>query len=158
MEIRPAAEDDLDGIMHIENECFREDRFDVDTVRTFLRRRDSFILVAVDGGRIVGATMCMCSSRMGRGRIASVAVLEGFRGKGIGGDLLEASEDELLRRGIGTAILEVDVQNESAVKLYVSHDYTIMGTMEDYYSGGRDAYYMEKELAMRGRRVRVRPS
>lgn len=158
MRIRPATEDDLEGIMHIEDACFREDRFDPGTVRTFLARKDSFILVAVEGGSIIGATMCMCSVRMGRGRIASVAVLEEYRGRGVGAELLEASEEELRRRGVATAILEVDVGNESAVGLYVSNGYGIKGTIEDYYSRGRDAYYMEKEIAMKGRRVRVRPS
>ena len=158
MDIRLATEDDLEGIMHIERACFREDRFDVGTVRTFLRRKDSFIIVAVDDGEVVGAAMCVCSKRLARGRIASVAVLEEHRKMGTGAVLLEASEGELRIRGIGTAVLEVDVDNESAVKLYTSHGYEVKGTMKDYYSRGRDAFYMEKDIAMRGRRVKVRPS
>jgi ribosomal protein S18 acetylase RimI-like enzyme len=158
VEIRLASEDDLEGIMRIEKACFREDRFDIGTVRTFLRRKDSFVVVAVEGDDVVGAAMCACSTRLARGRIASVAVLEEHRRRGTGAVLLEASEDELRTRGVGTAVLEVDVDNESAVKLYVSHGYDVKGTMRDYYSRGRDAFYMEKDIAMRGRRVRVRPS
>lgn len=158
MDIRLATEEDLEGIMRIERACFRKDRFDVGTVRTFLRRKDSFVFVAVDGGDVVGAAMCACSTRFARGRIASVAVLEEHRRMGTGAVLLEAAEGELRTRGVGTAVLEVDVDNESAVKLYISHGYEIKGTMKDYYSRGRDAFYMEKDIAMRGRRVRVRPS
>lgn len=158
MDIRLATEEDLKGIMRIERACFREDRFDIGTVRTFLRRNDSFVVVAVEGDVVVGAAMCVCSARTARGRIASVAVLEERRRGGTGADLLEASEEELRKRGVGTAVLEVDVGNESAVKLYASHGYEVKGTVRDYYSRGRDAFYMEKCIAMSGRRVKVRPS
>lgn len=158
MKIRLATTKDLDGMMNIEELCFGEERFDRGTVRAYMSRRDAFAMVAVEGKVTAGAAMGMVSTRLGCGRIGSVAVLGRYRGKGLGKRLLEACEKEFLKRGVTRFLLEVSVDNIEAVRLYESCGYQVTGVMEGYYSNKRDAYLMEKDVTLEGRRVRVRPS
>jgi ribosomal-protein-alanine N-acetyltransferase len=156
--IRLARIDDLPAIMHTEDSCFGEERFDTGVVRAFLSRKDSFAFVAVDGADVIGAAMCNCSERNARGRIASVAVLDDHRGKGLGSSLVKACEKEFRKRGLTRFTLEVAVDNKSAVRTYISNGYVVKCTMNDYYSNGRGAYFMEKDVTMEGKRVKVKVS
>ncbi len=156
--IRLAQMDDLPAIMRTEASCFNEERFDLGVVRAFLARRDSFAIVAVDNGEVVGAAMCILSNRSALGRIASVAVLDEHRGKGLGSKLVKACEKEFRRRGITRFTLEVAVDNTVAVQTYLSNGYVIKCTLKDYYSRGRGAYLMEKDVTMEGNRVKVKVS
>jgi ribosomal-protein-alanine N-acetyltransferase len=156
--IRLARMDDLPAIMHTEDSCFGEERFDIGVVRAFLSRKDSFALVAVDGADVIGVAMCNCSERSARGRIASVAVLDDHRGKGLGSKLVRACEKEFRGRGITKFTLEAAVDNKPAVRTYISNGYVIKCIMKDYYSRGRGAYFMEKDVTMDGKRVKVKVS
>ncbi len=158
VKVRPATPKDLEGMMRIEELCFGDERFDSETVRAYLARTDAFAIVAVTKDGIVGAAMSTASARLGRGRIGSVAVLEGHRGKGVGKKLLEACETEFRARGITQFLLEVAVDNIDAIKLYEANGYRISDIIGGYYSRGKDAYLMEKDVTMEGRRVRIRPS
>lgn len=158
MKIRLATLKDLDGMMNVEELCFGDERFDRGTVKAYISRKDAFAMVAVDGKDTIGAAMATVSTRLGCGRIGSVAVLDSHRGRGQGRRLLVACEKEFLRRGVARLMLEVAVDNADAVRLYEGSGYRIVGVVEGYYSNGKDAYIMEKDLAMTGRRVRVRPS
>ena len=153
--VRQATLKDLDGMMRIEELCFRDERFDRGTVKAYISRRDAFAMIAVEGGDIVGSAMASLSTRLDCGRIGSVAVLDGFRGRGFGRRLLEACEKEFRRRGVARFMLEVAVDNADAVRLYEGNGYRIVGVVEGYYSKGQDAYVMEKRLGMTGRRVKV---
>lgn len=156
--IRLARMDDLPAIMHTENSCFGEERFDTGVVRAFLSRKDSFALLAVDGVDVIGVAMCNCSERNARGTIASVAVLDDHRGKGLGSKLVKACEKELRKRGVTRFMLEVAVDNKPAVRTYISNGYVIKCTIKDYYSRGRAAYFMEKDVTMEGKRVKIKVS
>ncbi len=158
VEIRLATLEDLDGMMRIEELCFGDERFDRGTVRAYLTRRDAFALVATAEDRVVGASMGMVSTRLGCGRIGSVAVVDTHRGKGIGKMLLNACEEEFRKRGITHFLLEVGVDNSDAVKLYETNGYISKGVISGYYSKGRDAFFMEKDVIMEGKKTRVKPS
>lgn len=158
MRIRLATTKDLDGMMNIEELCFGDERFDRGTIRAYMSREDAFAIVAADETGIVGAAMGMVSTRLGFGRIGSVAVLGEHRGKGLGKMLLDACEKEFRRRGVTRFMLEVSVDNYEAVRLYEANGYQTKGVIKGYYSQEKDAYFMEKDVTMDGRRVRVRPS
>jgi ribosomal protein S18 acetylase RimI-like enzyme len=70
-------------------------------------------------GRIVGnVTVNHPSGHPQRWQISNVAVLDEFRGQGIGRQLLEAALDLILRRGGQTAYLFVRDNNPAAMHLY----------------------------------------
>ncbi len=145
MIIRIADDSDLPGLLEIEEQCFGVEKFSSETVRSFMHRDDSFVLLALsDESSPLGSAMCFLSRDRREGRIASIAVLPGWRRRGIGRSLLEKCESELRRRNLRKFTLEVDTTNEAALALYSSEGYQIIGTIEHFYGPGRHAYSMEK--------------
>ena len=72
-------------------------------------------------GRVVGnVTLSRPTGHARRWQISNVAVLEAYRGQGIGRRLVEAAIDLILRRGGHTAYLYVRENNLAAVHLYES--------------------------------------
>lgn len=157
MKVREAAPEDLGGLMRLEEECFGVEKFSEATLKAFLLRDDAFALVAEEEG-VVGAALCLCSKSRAEGRIASIAVLERERRRGVGSLLLRETEARFEARGARTFGLEVDVENGPAIALYTNHGYTLRAIVRDYYGAGRHAYVMEKSLSSQGPRVSVRPS
>jgi len=155
--IRRATEADMPDILRIEEECFGSERFSPETVRAFVARADAFILMAIHDGLITGSAMCMISKEASEGKIASIAVLRGFRGLGIGAQLLDACEQAFGTHELARYTLEVETENEPAISLYLSRGYQIRGLIKDFYSVGRDAYCMEKRTRTSGR-VSIKPS
>jgi len=72
-------------------------------------------------GQVVGnVTLSRPTGHARRWQISNVAVLEAYRGRGIGRSLVEAAIDLVLRRGGHTAYLYVRENNPAAVHLYQS--------------------------------------
>jgi len=143
--------------MSIEEQCFGKEKFNQETVRAFLIRTDTFVLLAEESGERLGSTMCVVSEEVSEGKIASIAVLRRHRGKGVGALLLEACETEFRARHLRRYSLEVETENEPAISLYLSRGYEAKGIIKDFYSAGRDAYCMEKKVDSNGRFL-IRPS
>lgn len=158
MKVRKARPQDLPQLMRLEEECFGAEKFSAITLRAFLMRADAFALVAEERGEVSGAALCLYSEYRAEGRIASMAVLEGCRRRGVAAGLLEKAEEAFEKRGARFFGLEVDVANESAIALYLKHGYSLRAVIRDYYGAGRHAYMMEKVLPPKGRKVNVRPS
>lgn len=97
--IRQADELDLTELLKIEEDCFGSERFNMETVRAFVVRDDTFVLVAFEGNDILGSAMCMVSELDHQGKIASIAVLRQRRGTGIGAALLDECETSSARMG-----------------------------------------------------------
>ena len=154
--IRKARTDDMPGLMRIEAECFGPEKFNEETVRAFVVRDDTFVLVASREDEIVGSAMCLVSEATEEGRIASIAVLKEQRSTGVGSSLLEECEHEFQKQGLTKFSLEVDVSNEPAIAMYSSFGYNIIGVIPDFYGAGRDAYWMEKTVGLKKTRLSVR--
>lgn len=156
MMIRKASERELPDLLRIEEECFGMEKFSPETVRAFVARSDTFVLLATEGDEILGSAMCITSEEASEGKIASIAVLRRHRGRGVGALLLEACEGEFGSRHLRKYSLEVETENEPAISLYLGRGYKPKGIIKDFYSVGRDAYCMEKR-AGNDERVQIRP-
>lgn len=146
MIVRLADQEDLDGLLEIEERCFGKEKFSPETIRAFIEREDTFILAALENDKIVGSAMALMSDLMGQGKVASVAVLKEHRGKGAGSALLGECERIFQAHDLKKYSLEVDTMNEPAIALYSSRGYEIKGMLRDFYGLGRNAYYMEKRI------------
>jgi ribosomal-protein-alanine N-acetyltransferase len=144
--VRLADEDDIPGLLEVEEKCFGKEKFSPETIRAFIERDDAFILAALEDDRIVGSAMALMSDLLKQGKVASVAVLKDFRGKGVGSALLRECEKIFESQGLKKYSLEVDTMNELAIALYSSRGYEIKGMLRDFYGFGRNAYYMEKKV------------
>ena len=143
IEVRRAAECDLDFIAALEKETFSvpESREDFEKMLT---SGDKVLLVAtLDGeaaGYICAYTVCRESD------ILTVATAKHFRKMGVGRALLDALFASL--DGVSDAIfLEVRESNASARRLYASCGFSEIGTRKNYYKlPTEDAVLYKKDL------------
>ncbi|KPU63775.1 ribosomal protein S18-alanine N-acetyltransferase [Thermococcus argininiproducens] len=138
--IRPATLFDLNEIMRIERQSFRE-QYPRGLFLMFLEANRETFLVAEYNGQVIGYVMGYLKPDM-EGHIMSIAVDPLYRGNGIGRALMEAVIDRLIKRGARYIGLEVRVSNQGAIKLYERLGFKKMKIIRRYYSDGEDAYYM----------------
>ena len=75
--------------------------------------------------------------------IAKLCVHPYQRGCGLGGILLRHMIHSAALTNLATVILEVDVSNDRAYKLYENHGFRITNLLPEYYPCGSDAYSMQ---------------
>lgn len=81
--------------------------------------------------------------------ILTVAVTARLQGRGYGGRLLKAHVPDLMRAGVRTLFLEVEVGNSPAIRLYERSGFATIGRRRGYYrteAGTTDAITMRRDL------------
>ena len=106
-----------------------------------------FMSVAEDGNTIVGYCGVFVPAPGVEADILTVAVLPAYRRQGIAKEFMRQIESYAKEREASAMMLEVEVTNESAIKLYESLDYMKISVRMDYYGPGLDAHVMRKELS-----------
>jgi [ribosomal protein S18]-alanine N-acetyltransferase len=153
--IRRCEREDIPSVMHINEETLPEHYSDYFYYEILAEFPEMF-LVAELGGGIVGYVMARVEygfshlKRLGlarKGHIVSVAVREEHRGKGVGSQLMRASQEAMTARGATECYLEVRVTNVDAINLYQKLDYKTSGRLEGYYKDGEAALIMATALA-----------
>ena len=85
--------------------------------------------VWVENEQLIGNTSIIPTKTIGRAIIANVAVSPNHRRRGIARQLLLAAIDHLKAKQYHTVVLQVDVDNPSAIRLYESLGFRPMGSM-----------------------------
>ena len=139
--IRRMTREDLDAVTAIEEATFAipwsRESFRQELERNVAAR----YLVAETNGRVVGYAGAWVI--LDESHITNIAVLEAFRGRGIGKQLTKALLQYLSNLGASYATLEVRVSNERAQHLYRSLGFVSVGKRKRYYEdNGEDAYLM----------------
>jgi ribosomal-protein-alanine N-acetyltransferase len=98
-------------------------------------------LKAVQEGRVVGFVIADRRRRKDLGWIASIGVHPAHRRRGIGRQLLQASEAALRTKRIR---LSLRTSNHAARRLYDHAGYEVVDSWPGYYANGEDALVMEK--------------
>ena len=99
----------------------------------------------------------MCKSEFGfsnfkklgfvkKGHVVSVAVLDNFRGSGIGSALVEEAFKGVKEKQCDEMYLEVRCSNIDAVRLYEKLGMSVKQRLRSYYRDGEDAYMMAIEF------------
>ena len=79
--------------------------------------------------------------------ITNIAVQEGYRRQGIGGNMLKILFDSARELNVKTMTLEVRESNDGAIAMYEKADFIKVGRRKKYYSDNlEDAIVMNKEL------------
>lgn len=78
-----------------------------------------------------------------RGYIGMLAVDKGFRGRGIGTTLVQNLLEEMKRSAAGEIVLEAEVSNTNALKLYEGLGFFRDKYLLRYYFNGSDAYRLK---------------
>lgn len=106
-----------------------------------------FMSVAEDGNTIVGYCGVFLPAPGVEADILTVAVLPDYRRKGIAKEFMRQIEEWSQQRQASAMMLEVELSNESAIKLYESLGYMKISVRMDYYGPGKDAHVMRKEFS-----------
>lgn len=129
--LRPAVPADLPAILAIEQAVFG-DPWGASSFESEFDDPYGWFTVAEDAdGALVGYAMCRFIS--GEGEVMNIAVVPGWRGRGLGARLLDAGLAAAAAAGCEAMWLEVRVSNTAARRLYDSRGFELVGTRRRYY-------------------------
>jgi ribosomal-protein-alanine N-acetyltransferase len=106
-----------------------------------------FMSVAEDGNTIVGYCGVFLPAPGVEADVLTVAVLPEYRRQGIAQEFMRQIEAWAVERKASAMMLEVELSNIAAIKLYESLGYMKFSVRMDYYGPGKDAHVMRKEFA-----------
>jgi ribosomal-protein-alanine N-acetyltransferase len=150
--IRKFKPEDLSQVIYINQVCLPENYSTYFFMELYNNFPETFI-VAEDGEKVVGYIMCRIESGFSglglikRGHVVSIAVLPGYRRRGIGEKLLrEALHAMVAHYNVKECYLEVRVSNTPAINLYSKIGFRIDKIIRGYYADGENAYLMRIKL------------
>jgi ribosomal-protein-alanine N-acetyltransferase len=144
IKITQASWRDLGAIRELEGVCFPVDAWpwlDMVGVLIFpniVRHK------AISGGALIGFVAGDVKRYNNTGWIATICVHPDYRGRGLGGRLLEVCETEM---GMPRVKLSVRESNQAAIEMYRRNGYKQVGVWRAYYKGGENGIVMEKVLS-----------
>jgi len=138
--IRRAEPADLPGIMEIERVSFPTP-FSEASYEAEMGREISVFLVVEEAGRIAGYIFAWAV--VFEGDVLKIAVAPERRRQGLGKLLMEALEQEFVRRGVKEMWLEVRENNQAARSFYLGLGFCEVVVRHGYYTDtGEDAVVM----------------
>ena len=152
--IRRCEPSDIISVMEINMKTLPEHYSDYFYDSLLADMPESF-LIAEYGKAYVGYKMCKSEfgfsnfKKIGfvkKGHVVSVAVLDEFRGNGIGSALVEEAFKGVREKQCDEMYLEVRCSNTEAVKLYERLGMSVKQRLKSYYRDGEDAYMMAIEF------------
>ncbi|MDI9609659.1 MAG: ribosomal protein S18-alanine N-acetyltransferase [Candidatus Verstraetearchaeota archaeon] len=149
-EFRPG---DLESVITINKVCLPEN-YSPDFFMEHHWENPRIFLVAQVGDKVVGYNMCRIEFGISnikrdfakKGHVISIAVLEGYRGMGIGRKLMEEGMKNVRESGASEIYLEVRQSNLPAIQLYRKLGFRAVRVLEGYYRDGENAYLMVASL------------
>ena len=142
--IRVAALTDLAVLTEIETACFGDDAWTSSLVEAELTGQTRSVLVAIDGGVVVGYGSIMVVGDLAD--LQRIAAVPEARRRSFGRDLLESLLVTAIERGAARILLEVSASNGAAIGLYDGFGFTTIDRKRGYYANGSNALVMEKSL------------
>ena len=152
--IRRCEPSDIISVMEINMKTLPEHYSDYFYESLLADLPESF-LIAENGEISVGYIMCKSEfgfsnfKKLGfvkKGHVVSIAVLDKFRGQGIGSGLVEEAFKGVKEKQCDEMYLEVRCSNTDAVRLYETLGMSIKQRLKSYYRDGEYAYMMAIEF------------
>lgn len=155
--LRDYRPDDLRRLWEIDQECFVPGiAYSQRELAHYIGLRGAFTVVAdtresngkkrrAGKRRIVGFLVGQDLPR-GLGHVVTIDVLPEVRRAGVGSLLMEECEQRLRRAGCQAIYLETAVDNDSALRFYKRHGYSVLKTIPRYYLDSLDALLLGKRL------------
>ena len=104
-------------------------------------------ILALNDGSIIGYAGIMVVAAGIPADLLTIAILPDFRGLGLAQSMLAELESWAKAKGATEVILEVDVNNAGAIRLYKFAHYEEISIRANYYGLGLDALIMRKALS-----------
>jgi len=119
-------------------------RWKPDRILTYVRDRDTNVVVACDNRRLAG--FGIMKYKQEEAHLMLLAVSAAQRRRGVGTTLLSWLEQTALTAGIGCIYLETRLLNTEARDFYRKLRYREIRTISGYYQGKEDAVLIAKDL------------
>lgn len=134
--IRLATVNDIADLVELDSQCFPNKKLDPEEVfRSILVTNNCAIFVLSQDQRIVGKAHVFKESD--RARITDIGVFPEYRGRGLASVLIKYCINHALINNKPKIVLDVEVTNESALKLYDGLGFQITNA-HDYWSTPKD--------------------
>ncbi|KAK9347435.1 acyl-CoA N-acyltransferase [Lipomyces starkeyi] len=139
----PQTSRDLTAIRRLISQDLSEP-YGIYVYRYFIYQWPHLCFLALDtSDNLVGVVVCKLASHRGvklRGYIAMLAVATTYRGRGIATKLVRLAIDCMIEDGADEIVLETEVDNESAIRLYERMGFIRSKRMHRYYMNASDAF------------------
>ena len=145
-QLRDFQPEDLETIWKLDQICFtRGIAYSKPELAHYIKQPRAFTIVA-EAEAICGFIVIEQDPKQ-TGRIITIDVHPDARRAGLGTLLMNAAEARLRELKSQRIILEVAVDNLSALTFYKKHGYAVVKTIPRYYMGSLDALRMEKKIS-----------
>ena len=138
---RHMREEDLPIVLEIERKSFPFPFGEV-LINNIYIGAPELCYVIEYAGEIVGFLLGGYTATPRQAHILSIAIKPGFRGRGYGRRILVHFLERTKILGYSSIKLEVQVDNDKAIKLYVELGFRIERRIRKYYQDNADAYIM----------------
>ncbi|CAB4631752.1 unannotated protein [freshwater metagenome] len=146
-QLRPATEADLNSIMELEKASFGNDSWSRPVMKAELLATHTYYLVAYEDEKILGYAGLSKLASASSADIQTIAVIDLYRKKGIGRDLMERLISQARTLGATLLFLEVREDKTAPQALYKSLGFESIDRRENYYQpDGIAAIVMRLEL------------
>ena len=135
MDIRPAVYGDVESIMAVEKTGISHP-WDKESIESVINDDNKICIVAVDES-LIG--YIYASFVLDEAEIGNICIVPECRGQGVGRSLIDSMLSDLKSRGVCKVFLEVESDNESAIRLYERLGFVNYNQRRDYYGPGRHA-------------------
>ncbi|MGR9101375.1 MAG: GNAT family N-acetyltransferase/peptidase C39 family protein, partial [Gammaproteobacteria bacterium] len=132
----------------LEKQSFDTDRFSRRSLRHWLTTEHRVLLIAEEEDRLIGYILIIYHPGTRLARLYSIAISKDYRGRGIAAKLIAAGEEAARGDGKHYLRLEVNVDNEAAIRLYESLGFQRFGLYRDYYEDHKDALRYQKRIRL----------
>jgi [ribosomal protein S18]-alanine N-acetyltransferase len=146
VQLRPFRAPDLETLLEIDQACFSEGvSYSREELEDFIAQPTSRTWLAVEGEAVVGFLVADRQANRA-GHIITVDVVERWRRRGVGKQLMDAAEDWAERLGLRLMVLETAEDNYAARRFYEGRGYEKVKRVGHYYANGAAAWVMVKKL------------
>lgn len=128
MEVRRARKDELPDCLLVRQAVFIEEQAVPESIEIDGLDEQAVHFIAREGEMVVGTARLRAIAGQTKGKAERVAVLSRFRGRGIGGRLMDVLEAEARELGLERVILHAQI---SALEFYLARGYIEEGPRFD---------------------------
>ena len=134
----------LDDLESMKNTLYSDfDNFwSYNVLKQELENKNTTYIIAKENNEIIGFAGIFIFD--GEATLNNIVVKKSFRGRGIGGELLEALIEICSDLNASSLTLEVNSLNTPAIKLYEKFGFKNLGIRKKYYHNTYDAIIMTK--------------
>eukprot|EP00835_Amoeboradix_gromovi_P006834 NODE_907_length_3188_cov_0.123988.p2 type:complete len:150 gc:universal NODE_907_length_3188_cov_0.123988:2746-2297(-) len=137
--IRPFCKSDTDDLIKLVNKSLSEP-YSIYTYRYFLHNWPELTWVLQIDGNMAGGLICRLEANRNRGYIAMLAIEPEYRRKGLAKKLVSHAISSIYTKTNAVEIvLETEIINEAAMRLYTSFGFIKDKYLQRYYMNGSDA-------------------